>query len=208
MLSVIIVSMRKAIFESIKNSSSFYNKVENTFLGKRPITNDNVWEKHMMDKLSKEVNLKQLETDQQLEKIKNQLLLHEEILKSSKSSFLDDSSKVAAIVGVCTTTFFGYQSWVNSLELDIIKIEKEKKEQEWMLEKQLLKKQVDEGKSKIASLTTANLRAHDAEHSLTFKKQLSNASMACSLNSDLERILSENNGLPIQGNCSLYIKKR
>jgi hypothetical protein len=143
MLQVIVLSMRRSFLDTVKHSSTFYQKLEHVFIGKRPPTDEDLWERRLVDRLSKEMADKNLGTHQEIQKLKDQLVLHDEILRGSKSSFLDDSAKVAAILGVGSSAFFGYQSWVSSMDLDLIKIEQMKKEDTWLLQKEALKSEVE-----------------------------------------------------------------
>lgn len=220
MIKVIILSMRRSFIESIKSSSSFYQKIENSFVGKRSPTNDELWEKRLMDKVSKEVSENLTKSDLELQRIKDQLSMHESILRNSKSSFLDDGSKVAAIIGVGTTSFFGYHSWTDSLELDLIKVEQKIEAEKWFLEKEVLTNQLKEDKIKIAdltkensTLTRENLNEHDGTNT-TFVKDNSKStigskgSVQSSLDLDIDKIILESNGIPMSGNISGYRFKK
>ena len=156
MVKIIVLQMFRTIIENIKGSSSFFQKLENGFVGKRPPTSHESWEKKLMDKVSREMSEGLAKNEVELQKMREQISRQNDVIRSSRSSFLDDGAKVAAIVGVVSTTFFGYKTLSNSLELDLIKVERKMEEEKWLLEKEVLTNQVKEDKVKIADLTKEN----------------------------------------------------
>jgi hypothetical protein len=188
-LFIIYLNM-KGILSEFLNSSKTFQRVNSTILN-RPM---------VQDALEKRLSVLEANNSEAIKRLSILEIKHnEEIKRLSRRAFFEDAKDTIAIVASVSAITFGYLAYQSSIDSDIQKIKLERQAQK-----------IAELRCENSKLTKDNLEFHNIN--TAFAKQKSNnsilsiPSMGSSLDSDIDRIIMQNNGLPIKGNSSLYKK--
>jgi hypothetical protein len=188
-LFIVYLSMKGLISEFI-NSSRTFQRLKSTVLN-RPM---------VQDVLEKRLSALEANNGEHIKRLSILELKHNEEIKrlSHRALFEDAKDTVAILTGISAITF-GFLAYQSSIDSDIQRIKLERQAQK-----------IAELRCENYKLTKDNLEFHNINTTLTKEKSndsiLSIASMTSSLDSDIDRIIMQNNGVPIKGNSSLYKK--